>query len=77
MLVLLRQTQEKHTDLFLKQHWVLEEGSWLLDEEEKRPASDSVSSRSEGESAATASEAAPATVPKTNIPVMKLPGLSN
>lgn len=71
MLVLLRQSQANRTDLFLKQHWVLEDNEWKLDEEDKRSADPGP------ESAREDSPTPPATAPKTNIPVMKLPGLSN
>jgi hypothetical protein len=37
-LVLLRQTQANHPDMFLKQTWVKEDSSWKMDDEEKRSA---------------------------------------
>jgi len=37
-LVLLKQTQPKHPDIYVKQTWVWEDDSWRLDDEEKRSA---------------------------------------
>lgn len=37
-LVLWRQSQPKHSDIFVKQTWVLEDKEWKLDQEEKRSA---------------------------------------
>lgn len=72
-LVLLRQTQAKHPDLFLKQRWTEEDGTWKLDNEEKRSAD-------AGSSAAPAAPAVPATPANSANPanpLLKLPGLSN
>ncbi len=40
-LVLLKQSQPGRPDIFVKQLWVYEEGSWKLDDEQKRSAPDS------------------------------------
>ena len=37
MLVLLRQSQSNHPDIFIKQQWVAEDGQWKLEDEEKKP----------------------------------------
>lgn len=38
MLVLLKQSQEGRPEVFIKQLWVLEEGDWKLDDEQKKSA---------------------------------------
>lgn len=64
-LVLFRQTQKGRPDLFIRQSWVLEDGAWKLDDEQKKTASDS-----------TAAPAEPA--PSTEKPsVSSLPGVSH
>ena len=35
-LVLIKQTQPKHPDMFIKQRWVWEDNAWRLDDEEKK-----------------------------------------
>jgi hypothetical protein len=37
-LVLLRQSQPKHPDIYVKQRWLWEDSAWRLDEEEKKAA---------------------------------------
>ena len=59
MLVLLRQSQPNHPDIFVKQEWIVEEEQWKLENEEKKSASQAVSSGSSASSAGTEEPQAP------------------
>jgi hypothetical protein len=60
MLVLIRQTQPNHPDIYVKQQWVVDDGQWKLEEEEKKSASPASDSQS------TTSNAAPSTIPQAS-----------
>lgn len=85
MLVLLRQTQPDHPDIFLKQQWVVEEDQWKLEDEEKKSVPQPESSPSPASPVASADQASPSSsgssapppadsAPKPN--VRSLPGVS-
>jgi len=79
MLVLLRQTQPNHPDIFIKQLWVMEDHSWKLDDEQKKSAPQPVSN---GGGAVGAGENVPQAPPpeaaaKPKQDVMSLPGISH
>jgi hypothetical protein len=74
-LVLVRQSQPKHPDIFIKQRWVWEDESWRLDDEEKKVAAAASSAdtpQSESPSAAPSSEP-----PQRPAGMPNLPGLSD
>lgn len=91
MLVLIKQTQPNRPDVFLKQLWVLEDGHWMLDDEEKRSATTPAAETSSPApavplpestapstgNAAPAADNVPPEAPKPKVPVTSLPGLSN
>jgi hypothetical protein len=60
-LVLLKQTQKGRPDIFIRQYWMLENGAWKLDDEQKK--------------AAPAADASPA--PEAKPAVTSLPGISH
>jgi hypothetical protein len=68
-LLLLRQSQARRPDIFVKQLWIFEEGEWKLDDEQKRAVQNAAST------SPPSSPSAPSTPPKP--PVSKLPGMSN
>ncbi len=70
MLVLLRQEQPGHADMFLKQRWVYAANQWKLDEEEKKMANSP-----ETATPANESRSAPADAPA--IPAAIAPASSN
>lgn len=75
-LVLIRQSQPGRPDVFVKQYWVVENGAWKLDDEQKRAAEAPASrepTETPGVSAATESQSPPPSRP----PVTSLPGISN
>jgi hypothetical protein len=63
-LVLMKQTQAKRDDVFLKQQWVFEDDEWRLDEEEKRIAS-TPAEPAEPAAKAPAPTSAPPSAPST------------
>ncbi|OGR90878.1 MAG: hypothetical protein A2992_03235 [Elusimicrobia bacterium RIFCSPLOWO2_01_FULL_59_12] len=70
-LALLRQSQPKHPDIYIKQRWVWEDNAWRLDDEEKKAASIPPPSQTEP----GPESVSPAAVPTGAIP--NLPGLSD
>jgi hypothetical protein len=78
-LILIRQTQPKHPDIYVKQRWIWEEDAWRLDEEEKKAASIPSAAKDEAsEVPAKPAESTPPAAtdkPRPNIP--NLPGLSD
>jgi hypothetical protein len=71
-LVLVKQSQAKHPDIFIKQRWIWEDDAWRLDDEEKKIANETVTHAAEPESA-PASGDAPAVKPVPK----GLPGLTD
>jgi hypothetical protein len=72
-LVLLKQSQKGQSDVFIRQYWVLENGVWKLDDEQKKAATSSGSAESESESAPSAESSTTAAKP----PIASLPGISH
>ncbi|MFA5974814.1 MAG: hypothetical protein WC859_01440 [Elusimicrobiota bacterium] len=70
ILVLWRQSQPNHPDLFLKQLWVFENDEWKLEDEQKRSAETTPSPAAKPPS----SNQAPS---PSKQPLLSLPGLSN
>ena len=81
-LVLLRQSQPKHPDIFIKQSWVWEDNAWRLDEEEKKIAAAPSASNGDipqaggGATAPAAANPTPAPASSPAVPP-NLPGLSD
>lgn len=73
-LVLIRQTQAGRPDVFIKQLWVLENGDWKLDDEQKRSAQAPEAAVPAAEPAA--SRPVPPPSPVVPLPAT-LPGMSN
>lgn len=79
-LVLIKQTQENHPDVFIKQLWILEDGAWKLDDEQKK--SSTPAAAPEPPAAPSAVPPTPTASPETSAPTTKptpasLPGMSN
>lgn len=70
-LVLLREKHPKREEIFLKQKWLLEDGDWRLDEEDKKAVSTSAAEPAEEPSTSPTPAATPP------VPVQSLPGISN
>lgn len=82
-LVLLRQSQPKHPDIYIKQRWIWEEDTWRLDDEEKKAVSATVPMGAESEASAPSTASTPAaressaTPPPIRQIPPGLPGLSD
>jgi hypothetical protein len=82
-LALLKQTQAKREDVFIKQRWIYEDDTWRLDDEEKRsgtpaaPPPPAPSSRETSEPAPAATPPSGETRPRpSKEAILALPGLS-
>jgi hypothetical protein len=71
MLTLIKQSQPKRPDIFVKQFWVFENGDWKLDDEQKRAATPLVVPAVPASSSTTPAAPAPKPSPAS------LPGMSN
>ncbi len=83
-LVLLRQSQPKHPDIYIKQRWIWEENTWRLDDEEKKAVSAAIPGPPENNASAASpspsapsSDAAPSSPPATRPIPAGLPGFSD
>jgi hypothetical protein len=88
MLVLLKQTQSGHPDIFIKQFWVFEDDAWKLDDEQKRSAQNAAagsqtpgpmpeSSPSEKSDSKPSNQSSVSTAPNPAVKPAALPGMSN
>jgi hypothetical protein len=83
MLALIKQTQDGHPDVFIKQFWVYENGAWKLDDEQKKSSTASAARPAATEPITAPSPVTPpAPSPEPTAPATKpapatLPGMSN
>jgi hypothetical protein len=77
MLVLIKQTQDGQPDIFVKQLWVFENGTWKLDDEQKKSAALPAPDAETKTEAVPSQPAEPANPPVPAVAPAKLPGMSN